>query len=246
MFVALFILLASKSTAISNHPCQTLIANVCTRASDSDCDFARKLLHLADMKHRTVEPPSYAAFSIEEMLALPSCPRTCPQADQPSGCAESCWRDIQKTQDLETKAVQVVGELCYINREGDGDLHLELAGLGDDCPTGINPFKMVVAEATPFFQLRYPSWEALLGKKQSRYLSADHHPEAVVPGSPPLTRLRSRGLTLRVSGLLLRDAHGEGGRTGWEIHPITSLECKGANGEFEPLNDVKQCNGFQP
>jgi len=140
---------------------------------------------------------------------------------------------------LESHAVQVVGELCYINPEGDGDLHLELADPVDNCPFGVNPFRLLVVEATPHFQRLHPGWKGLL--TESRITGDHHHPEAAVPSSKPLDIKHKIGIVIRVSGLLMRDTHSEGARSGWEIHPITLIECQRTPGVFIEMTAVTDC-----
>ena len=227
------------------HPCEVVMENSCVTTAETECDRLRTFEHVASMKARMEDPSSYAPTSVAAILQLPSCPTTCSPEKQPN-CPGVCWKDIQRFAPIEKQAVQVVAELCYINREGDNDLHMELGEPAGECPTGINPFRQLVVEATPHFQQANPAWALLLDERQSRWLGDDHHPEAATSGSSALCQSRVKGLLVRVSGLLLRDTHSEGARSGWEIHPITHIECQDNGGAWVALKDDKtRCAGWQ-
>jgi len=142
--------------------------------------------------------------------------------------------------------VEVEGELCYINKEVDGDLHMELAELGEGCPMDINPFRQLIVEATPWFKSKHSAWSDLLDRGQSRWLDSDHHPEALIPSSPNSIRRREKGLPIRVAGLLMRDTHSEGARSGWEIHPVMRIECEDASGSWVEFSRPTDCVHWQP
>ena len=201
-------------------------------------------MHVAAMKARTAVPTSYEELSVPQILALPSCPNACAAANQPN-CGTVCWKDVLQSSANEERAVQVVGELCYINKEPDGDLHIELAEPGGDCPMGINPFRQVIVEATPSFLAVHPVWAELLNHEQSKWIGGDHHPEAVISTSPPLRMSHASGLLVRISGLLLRDTHSEGARSGWEIHPITRIECRNPSGAWIEFRQTADCSAWQ-
>jgi hypothetical protein len=230
------------------HPCEVFMDSSCVTTAETECDGLRTFEHVASMKARLEAPSSYAPTSVAAILQLPSCPTTCSPEKQPN-CPGVCWKEIQRFAPIEKQAVQVVAELCYINREGDNDLHMELGEPADEpadgCPMGINPFRQLVVEATPHFQQANPAWAQLLDFQQSRWLGGDHHPEAATSGSPALLRRRTKGMLVRVSGLLLRDTHSEGARSGWEIHPVTHIECEDNGGAWVAFKDKSQCAGWQ-
>lgn len=228
----------------ARHPCEALIKGVCKTIDETDRDGQRTDAHVAAMKARTAVPERYQEITVTDILKLPSCPTTCPPEKQPI-CGTVCRRDILRFAKNEQRAVQATGELCYINPEGDGDLHMELADPGTDCPMAINPFRQLIVEATPHFLTSHPAWNELLNREQSKFIGGDHHPEAVIPTSPPLRQSRQKGLLIRVSGLLLRDTHSEGARSGWEIHPITRIECQNVTGEWIEFSRPNDCAAWQ-
>ncbi len=231
------------------HPCEVVMDNSCVTIAETECDGLRTFEHVASMKARMEDPSSYAPTSVAAILQLPSCPITCSPEKQPN-CPGVCWKDIQRFAPIEKQAVQVVAELCYINREGDNDLHMELGEPADQpadgCPMAINPFRQLIVEATPYFQEKHPGWSELLNREQSRWIGAYYHPEAVTPSSsPPLRPSRAKGLLIRVSGVLLRDTHSEGARSGWEIHPVTRIECQDVSGAWTEFSAPADCANWQ-
>jgi hypothetical protein len=229
-----------QAAGMARHPCQTFRSGACRSSEQTEADGRETDAHIAEMKARTEVPEKYERRDVSDILELPSCPNRCSPEVQPN-CGTVCLRDVQRTAVLERQAVAVAGELCYIIRDGDGDIHMEIAGPTDDCPMAIDPFRQLVVEVTPFFEAKHPVWAELLGQEQSRWLGRDHHPEAATLSSDPLRRRRANGLLIRVSGLLMRDTHSEGARSGWEIHPITRIECQGIEGRWIEFSRPEDC-----
>jgi hypothetical protein len=215
-----------------------LIGNNCEAAQETQFDGARTDAHVASMKARTAVPNAYFIRTIHDVLSLPSCPSACGPDLQPN-CGGVCWKEVDRFAPLENQAVKLTGELCYVNDENDGDLHLELGEPGDDCPLMLNPFRLLVVEVTPPFRAKSPAWKALL--TESKWTERNFHPEAITSPAQQLSRQHATGIIIRVGGLLMRDTHSEGARSGWEIHPVTRIECQFSPGNWSEFTNISQC-----
>jgi len=164
------------------------------------------------LKNRTDVPQSLVQMSVSEIRHLTAVG---------SKAARSTWSesDLAPVRRLEATAVQVRGYLIAARVEGpesanchsatDQDMHLLLVDLPDDSRS-----RAIVAEVTPH---RHPtSWT-----------------EGRLRG---LARNRSR---VRVSGWLMYDQEHAADRTfrgtAWEVHPVTSIEVVGSDGQWSQL-----------
>lgn len=165
---------------------------------------SRELRHLRAGKARTNAPARYAAWTADSFAALPH------------------GRPLERYAPLERRGVSLEGWVQRTMLAGDGDLHLEVAPTprGENGPDTV----YVTAEITP-------QWRRA-GRWSDGALVAFFRPNrggvTPWPGGPR---------RVRVSGWLLYDFQYDrtptewalrnlaARRTGWEIHPVTRLEC---------------------
>jgi len=161
--------------------------------------------HLRAMKDRLEPPGTLREFHMADFAALP---HHGPFAERAA---------------LEQQGVRMEGWVQRVLLSGDGDLHMELA---EHRRTALDrDTAYVVCEITP--QWRYPS----------RAWDFDSLLVAFRPNRGGATRWNTGPARVRISGWLLYDhpydksvndwmLHRESVRlTGWEIHPVTAVEC---------------------
>lgn len=161
--------------------------------------------HLRAMKDRVDEPTRLRDFRMADFAALP---HGAPFAERAA---------------LERHAVRMEGWVQRMLLSGDGDLHLELAEHRRAEHDRDSVY--VVAEITPQWRYPRPAWDY------------DSLLVAFRPNRGGATRWNTGPARVRISGWLLYDhpydkrvndwmLHRESVRlTGWEIHPVTNIEC---------------------
>jgi hypothetical protein len=156
------------------------------------------------MKDRTTAPAAYDDVTLAAFQALPR------------------RRPLAEYAPLEARAVRMEGWVQRQLRAADGDIHLELAP-GTRVPGGPDTL-YVTAEVTPGWQRRFAGWDyaGLLA--------------AFRPNAGDATTYEQGPRRVRLGGWLLYDfqhdppdagaapAAGAVRASGWEIHPVTSIE----------------------
>jgi hypothetical protein len=175
--------------------------------------------HLRAMKERVAAPDSLATFTFADFSRLPHGARLAVYAP------------------LEDRGVALEGYVAGMLHSSDGDFHLEIASVPRHF--GDRDTLYVTGEITPELRERHPEW---------RYeaLRQAFRPANLPPFDRPTARVRVSGWLLydyQYDGLPTSDplrelwdrmspARGDRTRrrstwprlTGWEIHPVTSIE----------------------
>jgi len=160
--------------------------------------------HLRAMKDRLDPPPSVRDVTMADFAALP---HHGPFAERVR---------------LERQGVRMAGWVQRVFQSGDGDVHLDLA---EHRRTALDrDTTYVVAEVTPLWRRKRPGW------------AYDSLLVALRPNRGGPVRWDAGPARVRLSGWLLYDhqydvpvsdwtlTRGSTRRTGWEIHPVTSIE----------------------